>query len=198
MLIGYARVSTTEQNLRLQIDALTESGCEKIFSDEGISGAAVFKPKLTEALHYARSGKDTLVVWKLDRLGRSMRDLIEAVENFQKHGIGFRSLKESDIDTTTPTGSLIFHVFGAIAQYERGTNHERTMAGIASSRAAGTVFGRPRAVGNQQWTEAKKLFETDPPSSVASVAKLLGTTRQTVYRLIERDNAKAAVTDGIA
>lgn len=191
MLIGYARVSTPEQQVRLQIDALEAAGCQRIFADEGISGAAVFKPQLAAALEHARAGEDTIVVWKLDRLGRSIHDLIEAVADFKERGIGFRSIKESMIDTTTASGNLIFHVFSAIAEYERGTSHERTMAGIAAARSAGTKFGRPVTIADDQWSEAVKLFATKPPPSVSSVARLLGVSRQAIYRRLDRERVEA-------
>jgi DNA invertase Pin-like site-specific DNA recombinase len=186
-LIGYARVSTQEQDPRLQIDALQEAGCTKIFTDEGVSGAAVIKPKLIEALAYARSGDDTLVVWKLDRLSRSTRDLIETVEGMKARGIGLRSIKESVIDTTSAAGNLIFQIFGAFAEFERGTNHERTMAGIAAAQRAGKWFGRPPSISDAQWSKAKDLLRADPPSTGAAIATLIGVSRQAIYRRLERE-----------
>jgi len=189
VLIGYARVSTHDQDPRLQVEALEEAGCTKIFTDDGISGAAVIKPKLMEALAYARSGEDTLVVWKLDRLSRSTYDLIATVEGMKARGIGLRSIKESVIDTTSAAGNLIFQIFGAFAEFERGTNHERTMAGIAAAQRAGTKFGRPPSISDAQWTKAKALLRSEPPSTIADVATLLGVSRQAIYRRIERDRA---------
>ena len=187
MLIGYARVSTEGQDARLQIDALTQMGCERIFTDQGVSGAAVFKPQLAAALAFARPGEDTLVVWKLDRLGRSVRDLIEVVEGLNSQKIGLRSIKESMIDTTTPTGNLIFQIFGVLAEYERGVNLERTVAGIMAARKAGTKFGRPGSISERQWVEAKGLLEAKPPKSISAVAALLGVSRQAIYRRIKLD-----------
>lgn len=192
MLIGYARVSTNEQNSRLQIDALQDLGCARIFVDEGVSGAAVIKPQLAAALAEAQPGRDTIVVWRLDRLGRSTRDMIDAVELLRTRGVGVRSIKEAVIDTTTPTGNLIFQIFAVLAEYERGVILERTKAGIATARKAGTRFGRPPSVTERQWTEAKTLLSADPPRSIAAVATLLGVSRQAIYRRIERDDAEAA------
>src|SRR5437762_2648642 len=134
MLIGYARVSTAEQNLDLQTDALTKSGCEKIFTDTA-SGANSERPGLAEALSFMREG-DTLVVWKLDRLGRSLKHLIETVLALQKAQKGFRSLQEN-IDTSTSGGKLFFHIFGALAEFERDIIRDRTKAGLASARSRG-------------------------------------------------------------
>lgn len=190
MLIGYARVSTYEQNARLQIEALEQAGCKKVFTDEGVSGSAVIKPQLAEALAYARADEDTLVVWKLDRLSRSTRDLIDTVQGMKERGIGLRSIKESVIDTTSAAGNLIFQIFGAFAEFERGTNHERTMAGIAAAQRAGTRFGRPQTIGDAQWIEAKKLLTGPTKSSIAAVATLIGVSRQAIYRRLERDRAE--------
>lgn len=142
MLIGYARVSTIEQTLDLQQDALRKAGCEQVFTDR-ISGAKSERPGLRQALDFVRSG-DILVVWKLDRLGRSLKQLIEIVSELQKRDIGFRSLTEN-IDTTSPGGKLIFHIFGSLAEFERDLIRERTLAGLAAARARGRRGGRPRA-----------------------------------------------------
>ena len=139
MLIGYSRVSTQDQNLDLQNDALKNAGCEKIFEDK-ISGARIERKGLTEALEFVRSG-DVLVVWKLDRLGRGLRDLIDKIQDLEKRGVGFRSLTEN-IDTTTAGGKLIFHIFGSLAEFERALIKERTKAGLASARARGITGGR--------------------------------------------------------
>src|SRR3954453_22725807 len=140
MLIGYARVSTTDQTLALQQDALTTAGCERIFTDTA-SGSKTDRPGLVEALTYARPG-DTLVVWRLDRLGPSLKHLIETVTHLQETGIHFRSLQEQ-IDTGSSGGKLIFHVFGALAEFERDLIRERTKAGLVAARARGRVGGRP-------------------------------------------------------
>src|SRR5512143_243828 len=140
MLIGYARVSTLEQTLALQQDALTKAGCERLFTDTA-SGSLAARPGLTEALAFARPG-DTLVVWRLDRLGRSLSHLIDTVALLQERGIGFKSLQEQ-IDTTTSGGKLIFHVFGALAEFERDLIRERTQAGLLAARARGRLGDDP-------------------------------------------------------
>jgi DNA invertase Pin-like site-specific DNA recombinase len=134
MLIGYARVSSGGQNLDLQVDALTQAGCERIFTDE-LSGVKVERPGLTETWNQLRLG-DTLIVWRLDRLGRSLKDLVQRIEDLQQRGIGFRSLHEA-IDTTSPAGKLQFHIFSALAEFERDLIRERTMAGLRAARARG-------------------------------------------------------------
>jgi len=195
MLIGYARVSTADQQPQLQLDALAAAGCERIFTDHGISGAAVAKLELEKAVSFGRPGEDVLIVWKLDRLGRSIRDLIDVVADLQKRGIGFRSLKEAMIDTTSPSGTLIFHVFSAIAEYERGTNHERTMAGIAAAQRAGTRFGRPASISPAQWEQATHLMKSDPPPTVTELATLLGVSRQAIYRRQDANRAASVLAE---
>ena len=143
MLVGYARVSTQEQDLALQLDALKGAGCEKVF-EEKASGAQRERPMLKAALEYMREG-DTLAVWKLDRLARSLKQLIETVEAFEERGLGLRSLTEA-IDTTTAGGKLVFHIFAALAEFERGVIRERTMAGLQAARARGRKGGRPPAL----------------------------------------------------
>src|SRR5437870_5635697 len=139
-LLGYARVSTSDQNPDLQLDALKGAGCFRVFVDRA-SGALDERPELTKALDQLRPG-DTLVVWKLDRLGRSLRHLIDTVAELQRRDVGFRSLQES-IDTTTPGGKLVFHIFGALAEFERDIVRQRTLAGLAAARARGRAGGRP-------------------------------------------------------
>jgi DNA invertase Pin-like site-specific DNA recombinase len=148
MKIGYQRVSTLDQNLVLQTDALTKDGCEKIFTDT-ISGSKTDRPGLAQALAYARPGEDTLVVWKLDRLGRSLPHLLEVIAMLDDRGIGFRSLTES-LDTTTPGGRLLFHIMGALAQFERDLIKERTSAGLEAARSRGKKGGRPSKLTPQQ------------------------------------------------
>ena len=143
MLVGYARVSTQEQDLALQLDALTAAGCAKVY-EEKASGAQRERPELKAALGYMRQG-DTLVVWKLDRLARSLKQLIETVETMGEQGIGLRSLTEA-IDTTTSGGRLVFHLFAALAEFERGVIRERTLAGLQAARARGRTGGRPPAL----------------------------------------------------
>ncbi len=143
MLIGYARVSTHDQTLSLQKDALQKAGCDRIFTDT-VSGTKAERKGLTEALSHLREG-DTLVVWRLDRLGRSLRHLIDTITTLVERGVGFKSLQES-IDTTTSGGKLVFHIFGALAEFEREIIRERTQAGIASDRRRGKVRGRPKTL----------------------------------------------------
>src|ERR671917_1025350 len=159
MQIGYARVSTEEQTLNLQLDALKAAGCEQIFTDR-VSGARAERPGLTNALGHLRDG-DTLVVWRLDRLGRSLPHLIETVTALAARGVGFKSLTES-IDTTSSGGKLIFHIFGALAEFERDLIRERTHAGLTAARARGKVGGRPRAEAlntPRQLALARKLYD---------------------------------------
>jgi DNA invertase Pin-like site-specific DNA recombinase len=143
MLIGYARVSTHDQTLNLQLDRLKEAGCEKIFTDH-ISGTKAERPGLADALSHLRTG-DTLEVWRLDRLGRSLRHLIDTITGLEAQGIGFRSLQEN-IDTTTSSGKLIFHIFGSLAEFERDLIRERTQAGLEAARSRGRVGDRPKAL----------------------------------------------------
>jgi DNA invertase Pin-like site-specific DNA recombinase len=188
MLIGYARVSTQDQDLALQLDALQAAGCEKMFTEKA-SGAQRDRPQLKAALEYMRAG-DTLVVWKLDRLARSLRQLIETVEELHARQIGFRSLTES-IDTTTSGGKLIFHIFGALAEFERAVIRERTQAGLAAARARGRLGGRPAALSADDLQAAKALLR-DPEITVTQVAARLGVAPSTLYRHIP--GGRSAVT----
>jgi DNA invertase Pin-like site-specific DNA recombinase len=178
MLVGYARVSTQDQNPELQLDALTQAGCEKIFTEK-VSGAQRDRPHLTAALAFMRSG-DTLVVWKLDRLARSIHQLIETVELLEQQQIGFRSLTEA-IDTTTPSGKLVFHIFAALAEFERSLIQERARAGLAAARARGRIGGRPPALSADDLAAAKALLR-DPNITVEQVAERLGVSPSTLYR----------------
>ncbi len=155
-LIGYARVSTAEQDLALQLNALNAAGASRIFKDRGISGAKTERPGLTAALSFLREG-DTMFVWKLERLGRSMTHLLQIVAELEGRGIGFRSLTEN-IDTTTPTGRLVFHIFGALGQFERDLIRERTNAGLAAAAARGRKGGRPIAVTPDKILRARQLI----------------------------------------
>jgi len=181
MLIGYARVSTTEQNLDLQKDALQHVGCKSIYTD-AISGSTSQRPGLEECLQYLRPG-DTLVVWRLDRLGRSLKHLIETVQVLEERGIGFRSVQES-IDTTTPGGKLVFHVFGALAEFERDLIRERTNAGLAAARARGRNGGRKPLLDAKKLAVAASLH-ADPSVSVSDICKALGVSRTTLYRALQ-------------
>ena len=177
MLIGYARVSTQDQNPELQRDALNKAGCEKIF-EEKASGAKRDRPELMKAIDYMRAG-DILVVWKMDRLARSLKQLIETVEDLEAQQIGFQSLTES-IDTTTPGGKLTFHIFGALAEFERSIIRERTLAGLASARERGRLGGRPRALSDDDVTKAKAMLR-DAKITTQQVAETLGVSVATLY-----------------
>ena len=178
MLIGYARVSTQDQNLDLQQDALASAGCEKIFIDH-VSGAQAERVGLDQALEYMRPG-DTLVVWKLDRLGRSLRHLVETIQLMVSKDIGFKSLQEN-IDTTTSGGKLVFHLFAALAEFERAIIRDRTHAGLAAARARGRKGGRPTVM-NEQLKQAAELLRADRSRSITDICKTLGISRATFYR----------------
>jgi len=186
MRIGYARVSTTDQNSDLQEDALQKAGCEKIFHDVA-SGALDSRKGLAEAIDYARDG-DTLVVWKLDRLGRSLKHLIETVNGLSARKISFQSLHEN-MDTTTSGGKLIFHVFGALAEFERELIRERTQAGLRAARARGRNGGRPAKMDNRKIRMARTLLE-DPNASITDVCDTLRVSRATLYRHLEKAAGK--------
>lgn len=178
MLIGYARVSTQDQNPALQLDALKVAGCGRVFVEKA-SGAQRDRPELALALEYVRAG-DALVVWKLDRLARSMKQLIETVEGMDARGVGFRSLTEA-IDTTTAGGKLVFHIFGALAEFERSIIRERTNAGLKAARDRGRLGGRPPALSVKDIAAAKAML-SDPKITVEEVAKRLGVAASTLYR----------------
>src|SRR5215213_5207158 len=179
MQIGYARVSTQEQTLDLQQDALSQAGCERVFTDT-VSGSQDERPGLSDALSHLRSG-DTLVVWRLDRLGRSLRHLIETVNDLSQRGIGFRSITEQ-IDTTTPGGKLVFHVFGALAEFERDLIRERTQAGLRAARARGRVGGRPRKLTDAKQLELARALYDGGQTDIATICQTLGISRATLYR----------------
>src|SRR3954464_4615719 len=186
MLVGYARISTTDQTLNLQRDALTKAGCSKIFTDTA-SGSQAERKGLTEALSYVRAG-DTLVVWKLDRLGRSLKDLIERITELNNRHIGFKSITEN-IDTTTSGGKLIFHIFGALAEFERDIIRERTNAGLEAARSRGKKGGRPPALSPEKIKLARRLY-ADKDTSVSEICTMLGISRHTLQRYVRerRDN----------
>jgi DNA invertase Pin-like site-specific DNA recombinase len=191
MLIGYARVSTQEQNLDLQTDALQKAGCEKIFSDRK-SGKDKAREGLNAALNYLREN-DTLVIWKMDRLGRSLKDLIEIVMDLAEKNVGFISLQEN-IDTTKSGGKLIFHMFGALAEFERDIIRERTMAGLKAARARGRLGGRPRIMDAEKVAMAKTLMD-DPNNSIKSICKMLNVSKSTLYRYLKKYNNKENITE---
>jgi DNA invertase Pin-like site-specific DNA recombinase len=180
MLIGYARVSTDDQNLALQRDALNAAGCDQVFEDHGISGTTRTRPGLDSALSALKDG-DVLVVWKLDRLGRSLPHLIETLAALGKRGIGFRSLSEA-IDTSSAGGRLVFHLMGALAEFERSLIVERTTAGIKAARARGVRVGRRRSLTAAQIAHARLLL--DGGERAAAVAKSLNVSRSTLYRAL--------------
>ena len=189
MLIGYARVSTQDQNPQLQLDALKAAGCGRVFVERA-SGAQRERPELRAALGYMRSG-DTLVVWKLDRLARSLKQLIETIESLDADKIGFCSLTEA-IDTTTAGGRLVFQIFGALAEFERQVIRERTMAGLVAARAQGRTGGRPPSLRPKDIGAAKALLR-DPEITVSEVARRLGVAPSTLYRHLPK--ARSAATE---
>lgn len=191
MNLGYARVSTLDQHLELQEDALAKAGCEKIFRDVA-SGAIDSRKGLTEAIEFARRG-DTLVVWKLDRLGRSLKHLIETVNLLKERGVGLMSLQEK-IDTTTSGGKLIFHVFGALAEFERELIRERTNAGLKAARTRGRLGGRPPKLTPKQIEMAKRLLN-DPTVEVKEICQTLQISRSTLYRYCPQTNPVAPTND---
>lgn len=180
-LLGYARVSTGMQTPDLQLDALTAAGCDRTWTDRA-SGAHAHRPALDELLDYARAG-DTLVVWRLDRLGRSVAHLVQTVAGLDERGIGFRSLTEA-IDTTTAGGRLLLHVFAALAEFERELVHERTAAGLHAARARGRVGGRPTVMTADKRAAADELLRR-PDATTAAVARALGVSRASLRRYLE-------------
>lgn len=182
MLIGYARVSTLEQTVTPQIDELTKAGCKRIFRDQA-SGAKAERPGLQEALDFLREG-DSLVVWRLDRLGRSLKHLIETVSTLEERGIGFRSLQES-IDTTTSGGRLIFHIFGALAEFERNLIRERTLAGLRAARARGRKGGRPKTLSATKIQLAYRLYD-EKEHSIKEICQILGISKPTLYSYLNQ------------
>lgn len=179
-LIGYARVSTKGQNLDRQLVLLEGAGCQRIFSDKK-SGKNTEREELWKALDYLRAG-DTLVVPSLDRLGRSIQDLISIVAGLRKRGVGFRSLHEA-LDTTTPGGRLVFHVFAALAEFIRELIIQGTHEGLAAARARGQRLGRPPAMTEEQILHARSML-ANPEASISSIAKLLGISRTTLYKYV--------------
>ncbi len=183
MLYGYARVSTQDQNLSLQLDGLNAAQCERIFQEKVSSGKE--RPELQKLLNKLKSG-DTLVVWKLDRLGRSLKELVTLITDFQEKEIGFRSLNDA-IDTTTAQGRLVFNIFASLAEFERDIIRERTRAGLNAARARGRNGGRPKGLGKEALSKAqaaKTLYEKRE-KTVAEIGKLLGISRATVYRYLK-------------
>jgi DNA invertase Pin-like site-specific DNA recombinase len=187
MKIGYARVSTKDQSLNLQKDALEKAGCKKIYSEQ-VSGAKIEREKLDEMIKQVRKG-DIIVVWKLDRLGRSLRDLVNLISKFQEMEVGFKSLQDS-IDTTTPTGKLTFHLFAALAEFERDIISERTKAGLKSARARGRLGGRPKGLSKQAQNKsrlAESLYK-EKELSIKEICDYLSISKPTLYRYLRHRN----------
>lgn len=179
MILGYARVSTLDQNLDMQIDALEKAGCERVITDK-VKSEKESRPGLDQVLTMLRSG-DTLVVWKLDRLGRTLRHLVNLIDSFSKKNIQFRSLQES-IDTTTPVGKLIFHTISAIAEFERDMIRTRTRSGLAAARARGRLGGRPPALTTGKVKTAIAMYNTG--CTVDEICSEMGISRSTFYKYI--------------
>ncbi|WNB84718.1 recombinase family protein [Cellulomonas sp. ATA003] len=187
-LLGYARVSTIDQDATLQIDALNRAGCYRVFVDTN-SGALQRRPELDKLLDQIRPG-DTLVVWRLDRLGRSIRHLIDQLQVLAEREVGFRSLQET-IDTTSPGGRLVFHVFAALAEFERDLIRERTNAGLTAARARGRTGGRPSSLSTDQVKAARRMYD-QKDMTVAQIGDVLGVSRTTIYRALNRQPATAS------
>jgi len=194
-LVGYARVSTAEQDPALQLDALTSAGCWRVFTDHA-SGSREDRPELVAALDSLRPG-DTLVVWRLDRLGRSLPHLIDTVTALAGRGVGFRSVPEA-IDTTTAGGRLVFHLFGALAEFERQLIRGRTLAGLAAARVRGRVGGRPRTMTPAKLRLARAMRAQTPPVSLGQIAVELGLAKSTVARNLAAQSPMPADDPGPA
>ena len=181
MLVGYMRVSTAEQNLALQRDALGAAGCERIYEDT-CSGAVIERPGLAKALDHLRSG-DALVVWKLDRIGRSLKHVVELVDGLQRRGVGLKVLT-GGIDTTSSTGRLVFGIFATLAEFERDLIKERTMAGLAAARARGRAGGRPRLMTRAKLRTAMTMM-AERSNAATDVAEQLGISLSTLYAYVD-------------
>jgi DNA invertase Pin-like site-specific DNA recombinase len=188
MLIGYARVSTHDQNLDLQKDALEKAGCKKIYIEQ-MSGSSRIRPELEKTLEILRTG-DTLIVWRLDRLGRSLKHLIELITKLEQTGVGFKSLMES-MDTTTSGGKLVFHIFGALAEFEHNLIIERTSAGLTAARARGRNGGRPLKLNEKKRELAIKLYN-ERERSIKEICQIMGISRPTLYTYIHKHDKEAA------
>ncbi|WP_310620047.1 recombinase family protein [Flexibacterium corallicola] len=183
MKIGYARVSTLDQNSLLQEDALSAAGCERVFIDH-VSGSVAARPNLSKAKELLREG-DTLVVWRLDRLGRSLKDLIEWAVWLEERKVALQSIQEV-IDTSTPTGKLTFHLFGALAEFERNLIRERTQAGLKAARARGRVGGRPKALDPDTRRLAVHLYK-EGKTPIAKICKMMGISKPTLYSYVKSE-----------
>jgi DNA invertase Pin-like site-specific DNA recombinase len=189
MNIGYARVSTHNQNLDLQLDELKKAGCEKVYQEQ-VSGMKEKREELTKLKEQLRAG-DIVVVWKLDRLGRSLKDLVQTVKDFEDMGVGLRSLTES-IDTTSNTGKLIFHIFASLAEFERELIRERTFAGLSSARARGRIGGRPKKITPEKIIQMKEMHK-DTKIEISEMCKTFGIARNTLYKYLELNAFKKPV-----
>lgn len=187
MLIGYARISTSEQSMDLQIDALKNAGCEKVFTDT-VSGSKSRRPGLDEALRFVRDG-DTLVVWKLDRLGRSLSHLLQTMETLQKRGVSFKSLSDG-IDTDTSMGKMIFGIFGSLSEFELSLMRERTLAGLKAARARGRNGGRKRTLNREQIDTMLTLYESRK-HSVVDICRQMQISRKSFYNYLAREKHNA-------
>lgn len=183
MKIGYARISTVDQNIDMQIDALKEVGCEKIITDK-MSGGKKERPGLKQLLEFVREG-DTIIVWRLDRLGRSLKDLLDLINEFLTKGIYFQSLQES-IDTTTPSGKLMFHMFACLAEFERNVTIERCKAGLEAARARGRFGGRPFALDEDKTQLLVDLYQSKKYST-DQICKMVGISRPSIYRYLRKE-----------
>jgi len=190
MKIGYARVSTHDQNLDLQKDALEKAGCKKLFVDE-VSGTVAKREGLEKAKEILREG-DVLIVWRLDRLGRSIRDLIDWVTQLEDAGIGFKSLQES-IDTTTSSGKLVFHIFAALAEFERNLSRERTHAGLAAARARGRLGGRKKSLNAKERKRAVEMYQRKN-QTVKQICEMMNITKPTLYAYIREEQTLSKAT----
>jgi DNA invertase Pin-like site-specific DNA recombinase len=191
MKVGYARVSTTDQNLNLQIDALEKEGCEKIYQEK-ISGAKMDRPEFNKMGETLRKG-DVVVVYKLDRLGRSLRHLVETIADFQEKGVGFKSINDP-IDTTTSQGRLIFNIFASLAEFERDLIRERTQAGLTSARARGRLGGRPKGLSEeaQQTARVCESLYQEGELSANAIARQLGISKATLYKYLRHRGVEVA------
>ena len=183
-LIGYCRVSTSEQNSELQTDALTKAGCERIFSDIA-SGSKAERPGLIDALQYARSG-DTIVVWRLDRLGRSLKHLLDLINDFKNRNIQFQSIQEN-LDTSTTGGQLVFHVFAALAEFEHSLIRDRTNAGLKAAQDRGHFGGRPKVFNDEKVKRARSLM-MEYGLSAKEISRQFGISRATLYRYLSKSS----------
>ncbi len=190
MLLGYARASTDDQTTRLQLEALTAAGCERIFSEKA---SVADRPQLAELLSHVRRG-DTVIIWRVDRLGRSLRHLVEIVQSFEAAGVAFRSLSKG-IDTTKPDGRHFFRIIGALGEFERELIRERTQAGLTAARARGRKGGRPRKLSADRARMARRLL-SHPETTASDVAKTFGVHRSTLHKALRAGHPVAVEFKG--